>query len=174
MKKRFWVMVALCLALTTGCATVQKKFTRKKKTPKHIPAVIYMEEPGAFQKKYSNDYYYRTHYTLWKSWHDDLMKQLGGNRKKTARNAQEALNHLLDLPELLQEDKRKGLEDEIVRLRGLVQKIETGYIDSEAGPVRVELEGIRRRISNDYYYEKIKDSLLADEVGLENEKEPAA
>ena len=55
----FLLLMALMINLA-GCASVQKKFTRKKKEPKHVPAAVYFEE-GPYQKKYSSSYYYKTH-----------------------------------------------------------------------------------------------------------------
>src|SRR3989338_3612583 len=111
MKKKAitYLLFAVLILPMAGCASVQKKFTRKKKEPKHVAATIYFEE-GPHQKKYSNVYYYKTHYTLWKTWHEDLIKVIGGNRKKIARCAEESLSHLTQMRNCLVPEKQKALD----------------------------------------------------------------
>lgn len=161
---------AICLVLAavvmaTGCATVQKKFTRKKKEKRVVNAIFI--DDGPYQKQFSNEYYYKNHYTLWKSWHDELINQLGGNRKKVERCAQETYNHLSDLSNYLKPEKRAELKPIVEDLARIVNKIESGsYSDSDEGGMRTELEKIKRLIANDFYYNKIKDELLADEIDL--------
>ena len=168
MTKRFLSLLLLIVwvAGLAGCATVQKKFTRKKKTPKHTAATIYFQE-GAYQKKFSNDYYYKTHYTFWKTWQDELITQLGGNQKKVARSAQEALGHLTEMNRYLVPEKQAELKPLLDDLARITRNIEgRGLSDSEIGSVRVELEKIKRLVANDFYYEKVKDQLLPDTIDL--------
>ena len=166
---RKWVGVFLAFILmmnAAGCASVQKKFTRKKKVPSHTPAVVYLQE-GPYQKKYSNDYYYKTHFTFWKSWQDELINQLGGNNKKVSRAAQEALSNLQEMNQYLNPAKQEELKPQLDALAKITQRIESGgYSDSELGGIRVELEKIRRIVSNNFYYDKIKDDLLSDTIDL--------
>lgn len=166
MKKSAWTVLAIFLILNlAGCATVQKKFTRKKKE-KYEPAVIYLEET-TYQKKFSNDYYYKTHYTMWRTWHDELIKQLGGNSKKLSRCAQETYNHLVEMNRYLNDEKKAALQPIMESVSRLTKKIDEGNVSSsDIGNVRTELEKDRRLISNDFYYDKVKDSLIPDVVDL--------
>jgi hypothetical protein len=160
------LLLAALMCTMAGCATVQKKFTRKKKEPKYIPAVVYLEE-GPYQKKYSNVYYYKSHYTLWKTWQDDLLKGIGGNRKKTQRNAEEALNHLTQMRNCLKPELQNRLNPLVDELTRYTKKIETGsYSRSEEPGMRMELGKIRRLVENDFYYDKVSDQILPDNVSL--------
>ncbi len=168
MAKRFlsFLLLVVFVAGLAGCATVQKKFTRKKRTPKHTPASIYFQE-GPYQKKFSNDYYYKTHYTFWRTWQDELITQLGGNQKKVARSAQEALGHLTEMNRYLAPEKQAELKPQLDDLTRITRNIEgRGLSDSEIGSVRVELEKIKRIVSNGFYYDKVKDQLLPDTIDL--------
>ncbi len=167
MKKWVGFFLVLVMAMNVaGCASVQKKFTRKKKEPRHVPAVVYLEE-GTYQKKYSNVYYYKTHFTFWKSWQDELINQLGGNGKKVSRTASEALGHLQEMNHYLTPVKQEELKSQLDALTKIAQRIESGgYPDSEVGGIRVELEKIRRIVSNNFYYDKIKDDLLPESIDL--------
>ena len=166
---RKWICGALLLVMCmecAGCASVQKKFTRKKKEPAHVPAVIYFDETP-YQKKYSNSYTYKTHYMFWRSWHSDLLDQLGGNRKKIARSAQEAYGHLDQMQKLLLPEKRSFLQPELDSFKVILDRINSNnYSESEEGGMRAELEKIRRLVSNDFYFDKIKDQILSDKIDL--------
>ncbi len=167
MKK--WLAVIVLTGLVVqgaGCANVQKKFIRKKKEPKHIPTAIYFHE-GPYQKKFSNDYYYKTHYTMWKSWQDELLLQLGGNHKKVERCAQEAYSHLAEMSRYLTPEAQAALKPELESLGKISKQIDSGqFTHNEGGSMRVEIERIYRNVSNNFYYEKVKDKLLPDNVDL--------
>ena len=161
-----WGILAVLFIATAGCASVQKKFTRKKKEPKHVAAAVYFEE-GPYQKKYSNVYYYKMHYTMWKSWQDDLINGIGGNRKKTSRNAEESLNHLTELSHYLMPEKKKELEPILQDLTRLVKKIDLGaYSNSENADLRVELQKIKRLVGNNFYFDKVSNEIFPDTVDL--------
>ncbi len=158
--------VFLVCAELLGCATVQKKFTRKKKEPAHTAAVIYTEE-GPYQKKYSNDYYYKIHFTQWKSWHSDLIDDLGGNSKKLERDADEAVNHLEGMNKYLGSPKQQELKPHLEALKAIVEKLESGhYAGSAENGMRAELETIRRNVANNFYYTRVKNDLISDTVDL--------
>src|SRR3989338_7017714 len=167
MKRFLTYFFILTLAMDlAGCATVQRKFTRKKKEPKHIAAAVYLEE-GPYQKKYSNDYYYKIHFTLWKTWQDELLDQLGGNSKKVARCAQEAYGHLVELNRYLIPEKQAELKPYLDSMTKLSSRLEDGTItQSEEGGVRVELEKIKRVVSNNFYFDKVKNKLISETVDL--------
>ena len=167
MKRGIGVFVGvLVCAQLLGCATVQKKFTRKKKEPAHTAAVIYTEE-GPYQKKYSNGYYYKIHFTQWKSWHSDLIDDLGGNGKKLERDADEAVNHLEAMSKYLDSLKQQELKPQLDALKAIVQKLESGHYTNPAdNGMRAELETIRRIIANNFYYSRIQNDLVPDTVDL--------
>jgi hypothetical protein len=167
MRKAFLVfLAALVLAGSTGCASVQRKFTRKKKEPARIPAVMYVEE-GPYQKKFSNEYYYKTHYTLWRTWHDELLNQLGGNRAKVARCAEESYGHLSALVKLLDAETAPKLDEQAKAFERIEKRLsDRSYSGSEEPALRGELERIKRLVSNDFYYAKVKEHVLPDTVDL--------
>ena len=167
MKRIVWFLLTAILVVDfAGCSatTLQKKFTRKKKQPKHTAAVMFTE--GEYQKKYSNEYYYKTHFTFWKSWQDDWINQLGGNGKKVERCAQETMNHLIEIHRYLIPEKQAELEPEFEAVKKVAAKLSGSYSESDLGPIRVELERTRRVISNNFYYDKVKDQILPDTVDL--------
>ena len=176
MKRRILaaLLVMVLAAGTVGCATVQKKFTRKKKTPERNRSVIYLDE-GAYQKKYSNEYYYKTHFTFWRTWQDELIDNLqNGNRKRLRRSIQEVVSHLTEMANYLEPQTKAGLEEQILRLQGIRDRLEAGYYDSNLEGLKPELEQIGRLLNNNYYFGKIQDKLLPDVVDLDAGAAPAA
>ena len=174
--KNKWALSELCIILIglTGCASIPKKFIRKKNEPAHIPSVIYFQE-GPYQKKYSNAYYYKTHFTLWKSWQDELLLQWNGNSKKVARATQEAYSHLTEMNRYLVLEKQNELKPLLDELSEIVKQMNIdAYAESSQSGVRVELEKIKRIVSNDFYYDKVKDSVLVDDVDLGSGSKSAA
>lgn len=162
--------VAASLLLITmvlaGCETLPKKFIRKKPKPAHTAAVVYLEE-GNFQKKYSNEYYYKSHYTLWKTFHGDILNNLNGNSKKLSRSAQEAYSHLEQMSRYLKPEKQSELMPLVNELHGFMEKFDNGsYSKSDVGSMTTDLSRIKRLVANDYYYDKIKEDLLPDSVDL--------
>ena len=168
MKKMFWfVVLAVSVLGATGCSTVQKKFTRKPKGPAHQAAAVYLQEEGPYQKKYSNEYYYKTHFTFWNSFHQDMLEDLDGNEKKLRRSAEEAWNHLTSMGEYLNEEKRAQLEPLKDNFNKIYQRIERGNFSKNEVPLfRSELEKIGRIIAANFYYDKVKESLVPDKVDL--------
>lgn len=156
-------LMALGLA---GCETLPKKFVRKKKEPAHRPAAVYLDE-GPYQKQFSNEYYYKTHFTFWRTWHDDLLDNLTGNSKKLQRTSEEAYSHLEQMSRYLMPEARAKLMPLVEELDRYRKKFQQGaYSRSEAAGMRTDLEKLRRLVSNDFYYDKVKDQVLVDTVDL--------
>lgn len=169
MKRKIGFVLLLVFLSSVGCATVQKKFTRKKKEPAHKPAAVYIEQEGSYQKKYSNEYYYKTHFTFWTSWHEELLGDLDGNQKKMQRSSEEAWNHLVEMSKYLKPEKRAELAPLKVDFEKIYQKIKKGnFRPSDKPLLRTELERIGRIIASNFYYNKIKDNLTPDTVSLES------
>ena len=109
MKKLFaWMLIATMVATLSGCATVKKKFKRRKKQEITRP-VVYTEKE--FIKPYSNAYYYASHFNMWKVWQEELIKFLDGTAKKRKRAGVEVKNHLADMKSYLVEEKGLGARD---------------------------------------------------------------
>ena len=167
MRKKLLLLLSVFLILQgTGCSSLPKKFIRQKPKPAHTPATVYIEK-GPYKKKYSNEYYYKVHYTLWKTWYDDLLDNLGGNSKKIRQCTQESLGHLDEMGNYLKPDKKKKLTAVASELKRYLARFENGSVSrSETAGMRSDLERLRRRVANNFPYEKVKADLLPDDVDL--------
>ena len=165
-KKIIYGLLILTVLGSAGCETLPKKFIRKKKAPKHVASVVYLDE-GPYEKQFSNEYYYKNHYTLWKTWHDDVLKNLTGNSKKLQRAAEEAYSHLEQMGNYLKPEKQASLKPMVDTLGSYRQKFDRGaFTPSDAGNARSELEKVKRLVANDFYFDKVKGDVLPDKVDL--------
>ncbi len=167
MFKKIAYLALVCLTVTAvGCETLPRKFIRKKKEPKHVSAVMFTDEGGS-QKSFSNEYYYKMHYTLWKTWHDDMILNLTGNAKKLTRCTDEAYSHLEQMQAYLKPEKGVELKASLDELSKYRARIKSQSLSrSEAATFKSDLDRIRRQVVNNYYYDKVKEDVLADVVEL--------
>lgn len=162
-----WAALIFVLVFVTalpGCASVQKKFTRKKAQPKYVAQSLAIDQ-GPHEKKFSNEYYYKTHYTYWKAWHGEWIDGLTGNRKRTSRNAEETVSHLEEMARYLTPEKTAGLKEAIEEIRKIQSRMQSGQYSSW-GSIKVDLEKWRRIIASDYSFESAKEGLIPDTVDL--------
>lgn len=165
-RKMIYGLLILTVLGAAGCETLPKKFVRKKKAPEHVASAVYLDQ-GPYEKQFSNEYYYKNHYTLWKTWHDDVLKNLTGNSKKLKRAADEAYSHLEQMAGYLQPEKAAELGPLVKTLESYRQKFNSGmFTASAAAGARTELEKVRRLVANDFYFDKVKGQILPDKVDL--------
>lgn len=165
-KKLICGILALCVLAVSGCETLPKKFIRKKPKPAYTPSVVFVDQ-GAFQKKYSNEYYYKTHFTLWKTWQDEILLNLGGNAKKVKRSAEEAYSHLEQMSRYLKPEKQAKLQPLMDESNRYMRRFQDGNDSRTAAmAMKSDLETLRRRVNNDFYFEKVKADILPDTVDL--------
>jgi hypothetical protein len=167
MRKKLAAGLAVFLMLgLAGCESLPKKFIRKKKEPKHKAATVFLDE-GEYQKQFSNEYYYKTHYTFWKTWHDDMLANLTGNSKKLRRAAQESYSHLEQMSKYLNAERQASLKPHLDAIAGYRAKFEQGnYSKSSLMAMRTDVERTKRLVANDFYFDKVKADILPDVVDL--------
>ena len=157
------VMAIIMIAALGGCATVKKKFTRKKKQTVIRPQVYTEKE---FVKPYSNHYYYASHFKLWKVWHEDLLKSLDGNEKRRNRAAQEVMGHLVQMKVYLIEPKADEFQAEIDRIAWVVKELKGGKRSANTSRIRTTLEKSLRVVRSKYETRDMKEFIKPDEIEL--------
>jgi len=159
-----FLMLGVLLMDIVGCATITKKFKRKSKR-KPIQPVVFTER--SFVPEYSNKYYYKTHYTHWKTWHNEWIAYLSRNAKRERRAAGEVLGHLDSMQKLLDETKAQELQGHIDAIQKISKRIRTTSREEQVGTeTRLTLNRTKRQISSNFYYEKVKEHLLPDDIDL--------
>lgn len=168
MKNKLRLLIVVLVALQlTGCETIPKKFIRKKPKPAYTPSVVYTDQ-GPYQKQFSNEYYYKTHFTLWKSAQDDAMDSaVGGNSKRLRRSLEEAVSHLDQMSHYLKPEKAAELAPRVEELQKNMALLRSLALSkSREVEMRADLERMKRVVSGDFYYDKVREDVLPDDVHL--------
>jgi len=150
------VVVMLCLSVA-GCASMQRKFTRKKqKEEKMMPIVTTYEYP--IEERV--DELYKKRFLFWKSWHGELIDRMEDSYKKRAECYNELMQNLMEMQKYLNDEKCKELEGFVEEIRLLdtdVKKID--LTKSERYRIAQVLEKTRRLIDKRFSYSHVKDFL---------------
>jgi len=160
MKKIILITLTLILMLElTGCETLQRKFTRKKKKQPIKPR-FYQE--GLAETR-PNLELYMMHYTYWKSWHEDLVVNAGVNSKRDALACSEVIGNLLDMKKRLVEEKAKELDIYIEQLKKITKELMAGGSTAmRLGYLKQRMDMIRSRIVRKFYYKKVREYIKPD------------
>jgi|SRR3989338_828544 len=144
-----------------GCAAFVRKFTRKPKgEPKKEEPVIQPEVyPEAAAAK---DELYKDYFTFWEGWSAELMEFLNekANFKKQRECAYEALDSLMKMRRLLNEEKAKGLEPLINEWTTIKDIIFAGRLNSaDHQYLKNKIERTKGRVRRNFAYSRIKKDL---------------
>jgi len=156
-----WVIIALLSVSMSGCASLQKKFTRKKE-PRTVQPVIYTEKE--YVKPYSNKYYYQTHHSQWRTWHSELLKSLGGNVKRERRSISEAIGQLDQMLKYIHEPHREELASEIQNMKQIEARLSVLPGHGREVNLKRKIEKSYRNINSRFSYSAMKDHLVPDET----------
>ena len=150
------VLASFLIANLTGCAEVQRKFTRKKKAAvSKIPRYRAVKQ---YEKRPTQELYQR-HYVFWRTWHSELLRVMGQNHKKDARCIGEIISNLKDMQNMLIPDKAARLGPHIAEL----EKAGAAIAGSDAASayntiyIRRILEKEDKAIAGGFKYKKVKD-----------------
>ena len=164
--KRLSGWVALCLALlgVAGCESLQKKFTRKPKTPSRPSPIIAFQDYTRAMTPLDR---YRKHYVLFDYWNDQLLDVLqDGNRanpKRIQRTSTESLSELEALQGLLRGDLAAQVSPLVEERRKMHQELATGsYTVFQLNRVRRALELQTRQVRRRFYWRYVEDQLQED------------
>jgi len=153
---RYIVIVILCLSVA-GCASMQRKFTRKKhKEEKVMPIVTTYEYP--IEERV--DELYKKRFLFWKSWQGELIYRMEDTYKKRAECYNELMQNLLEMQKYLNDEKCKELEGFVAEIKLLdpdVKKID--LTKSEQYKITQVLEKTRRLIEKRFSYTHVKGFL---------------
>ena len=159
-----YAKIALIIILVTnlsGCAELRRKFIRQKKPRQRETASYRVEEyrPRPPHERYDE------HYMLWHNWHLELLRTEGTSHLRDIKAINEALRHLTEMRDLLEEEKAAELNIQIQQMEALSAKLERekGDIIEDVHSRRV-LEKIERIIINNFTYNRMQDYIKESEV----------
>ncbi|MBF0521648.1 MAG: hypothetical protein HQL24_01180 [Candidatus Omnitrophica bacterium] len=105
-------LLAVSLSLS-GCETLRKKFTRKKKEDEESTVMPILEPIEYPANKESSQEKYTYHYSLWKGWYKDLVAALDDNEndKRVKYLLTETMTQLEEMTKLLKGEKQALLTE---------------------------------------------------------------
>jgi len=157
MKRWLAVIIIFFMALNfAGCASWQKKFTRKKKAEAKRPRIYQLKK----YKKTPSPELYKKHYAYWMTWQSELLSDLGKSHKKDMRCIEEILGNLYDMQNILIPEKADQLKSHIDRLLEVKDTIFREELSQyNRHYIRNELDREDRTIKREFCYAKVKDCL---------------
>lgn len=150
-----FVTVSILIFNITGCASLQRKFIRKKKGPKK-PRIYQLKK---YVKKPTPELY-KKHYAYWMTWQSEIISDLGRSHKKDVRCIEEIIGNLRDMQNILVAEKADLLERHIIRLTGVKDTIlKEDLSQYNRHSILQTLESEDRAIKREFCYPKVKDYL---------------
>lgn len=163
--KRYLSIILICIFIFSlaGCETLRRKFTRKSKAEReNVEEVVY--EPKEYPAQImSNEDIYRTYYTFWRGWHQELVEVLaeGQNHKKQVECITEIINNLNKMKDLLSPTAQEGLKGQLQKLMPIKEEIVSGRSNAtNFYTMKMQLESIHSKITNDYAFKKVKHQII--------------
>ncbi|MBL7158229.1 MAG: hypothetical protein ISS91_01840 [Candidatus Omnitrophica bacterium] len=156
------ILVVLLIAVfaigSTGCASLKKKFIRKKteeKKPRYYQVRKYDIKPSMEL--------YEKHYIYWINWHRDMSQKLGENAKRDRLNIQQLVGNLCDMRKILDDEEAARLDPHIKNLRGVEKTVNTQHLDTgDAARVQNILDRELRIVKREFSPSKMKGHIRDD------------
>jgi len=145
--------LSLCVMVaTSGCSSIQKKFTRKKKGREKPPQIYHVQDYNITPSMEL----YTTHYIYWKNWHRQILDTLGDNTKNDKRCIEEMISNLISMKEMLADEKGDKLDKHILRLKNIESDIKNQNLtDQTKTRIRRTLEKEFKLIKVEFSYRKV-------------------
>jgi hypothetical protein len=162
LKNIFFLFSVLCFLFSAiGCQTLVRKFTRKPKgePKKEVPLFQPQEYPDIGQ---TADQLYKDYFLFWENWADELIAHLSerANSKKQKECAREALDNLIKMQSLLNEEKSNVLTPLVNEFISIKDAVFAGNLDGATlYSLRRKAERIKSRVHRDFVYKKIQNDI---------------
>ncbi len=160
-----WV-VALVLIFTvgttSGCETLRKKFTRRKKGEvvenPNAPILDPIDYPDKIKSAAQN---YEEHYSLWKVWVSDLSSILedNPNEKKVLYTLGQIKEQLAQMRSLLKKETGREMDSYLDQVDQLILEFKKEAAFRNKNAIVSQIHALSRNVRNRFSPEKIKDNL---------------
>lgn len=163
MKKKciIYLLLLILFISFSGCATLQKKFVRKKKQEEKATPIITMYD---YSKDLRVDELYKKHFLFWKTWQLELIERMDATYKKRNVCYDHIIASLMEMERYLAAPKREELQPFLERIKSIDPMIRKGRLSkSEKYRMREMLEDVRRQIEKRFSYSDVKDFLELQE-----------
>ncbi len=167
----FLAVIVLAVSVLSGCAQLKEKFVPKPKDDKKQMKRYYAVRP--YDVKPNLDLYTKR-YIFWKNWHRDLLDVLtASNQKKKVVAIEQEISNLLDMRDMLVDEKAEELQGYINELEEVEVRLKSERITSgNEVRIRRQIENAGRQIKLKFSYNKmgpyIRDEFREEEPDAEN------
>ncbi len=158
-RRRFFISVfALMLLVSfTGCAALQRKFTRKKKDKGRVVPVITTYD---YSKDLRVEELYKKRFLFWKTWHDELIDRMDTGHKKRVACFDNALENMIEMRKYLASPKAEELDPYIKKMTDIDKDIKEGRLTrSEKYNIKKALEKIKRQVNKNFSFSDVEEFL---------------
>ena len=155
------LVAGFCLLVSlTGCEAFVKKFRRKPREEKKEEPIIQPENyPDVALNR---DELYRDYFLFWESWADELVSFLNdkANTRKQKECIQQAMDNLVKMRSLLNEEKARSLDKFAAELAAVKNVLFQSYLNSaDFSYLKNKLERIKAKVHQGFVFSKIKKDL---------------
>jgi hypothetical protein len=155
--------LALLVALTTGlagCGELSKKFIRKKPPKKEEYSFYQVDEYKAKPAPVR----YQNHYILWHNWHTELERSEETSYSRDVMSANEALQHLTAMMDLLTEEQAKKLDRQISDMRSVVDDMQNRHeCIKDSVRNRRTVERVGRMVLDEFSYKRMQKFIKTED-----------
>lgn len=150
-------------AMLTGCAQLAEKFIRKPKEEAKNKRYYVVKEYDV----HPSIELYTKRYIFWKTWHKELLDALPkGNRKKIVVAVEQEVSNLMDMRNMLVEEKALLLQEDVEQLTKIEMTIKKeGITRGNEVRIRRKLKMLGKKIKRDFSYKKMKGCIRDDFKG---------
>ncbi len=159
-RRRFFISIfALMLLLSfTGCAALQRKFTRKKK--KDEGRVVPVITTYDYSKDLRVEELYKKRFLFWRTWHDELINRMDAGHKKRVACFDSALENMIEMRKYLASPKAEELDLYIKKMIDIDKDIKEDRLTrSEKYNIKQALEKIKRQVNKNFSFSDVEEFL---------------
>jgi len=149
--------------MITGCAQLAEKFIRKPKEEVKNKRYYAVKEYDV----HPSIELYTKRYIFWKTWHKELLDVLPkGNRKKIVVAVEQEVSNLMDMKNMLVDEKALFLQEDVEQLTEIESEIKKeGITRGNEVWIRRKLKMLGRKIKRNFSYKKMKGYIRDDFKG---------
>mgnify|MGYP001570228857 CR=1 FL=1 len=156
------VVILSFILMLTGCESLRRKFTRKRKSREPQDQMIIVPRDYSAHP-FPSDVMYKQYFIYWKSWNQELITSLNdySSYKKILDCVEQAIMNLKKMATYLNEDKSKELEAYIKK----TEDLKTQVVASKTMPpsrmtmLRYDAERILSSVNRLFDLKKMKEHL---------------
>ncbi|MFA6384707.1 MAG: hypothetical protein WCY10_04985 [Candidatus Omnitrophota bacterium] len=156
------IIFLLCVVFSLcGCGSLAKKFVRERKNQEKPEQSMVLSPEVYPDSRLNTQDSYRYYLALWSGWQDVLIDSLSdraAGQRRGLESAQEAIDNLAAMQQLLSEEKQAVVKKYLDSLNALKAAIAKDIYGINKQSARKKAETLKREIEGALQYEQVKDS----------------